>query len=374
MIRGLFLRRPNRFVIECDVSGRVVQAHLPNPGRLWELLLPGSEVLLSGNAGVGARATPFTALAVIRDGRPVLLHTQMTNDIAGKLLMARRIPGLEEARIIRREVTLGGSRFDFLLERGREEIILEVKSCTLFGRDIAMFPDAITERGKKHLEHLSLLAAGGRTCGVLWVVHTPVVRYFMPDYHTDLAFARTFLAHRERIFYRAVSINWKDDLTMDDDCRELDIPWDVIEREAHDGGSYLIQLHFPEDREITVGSLGRMVIKKGYYLYVGSARKNLARRVERHLRKKKRFFWHIDYLRDQAASCFAIPIRTGDAIEHELAAAVAAISDWSVPRFGSSDCSCGSHLFGMMENPAHTPRFINLLQYYRMDRLQNHQA
>jgi sugar fermentation stimulation protein A len=369
MIKGIFLRRPNRFVIECTVSGRKVQAHLPNPGRLWELLLPGREVLLSDNAGIATRTTPFTAVAVVRDGRPVLLHTQMTNDIAEGLLRGRRISGLEDAEIVRREVTYGGSRFDFLLHRGGEEIILEVKSCTLFGKKVAMFPDAITERGRRHLEHLAELARGGKTCGVLWVVHTPAVRYFMPDYHTDLTFARTFLDNRDHLFYRAVSIAWNDDLTLTNECRELEIPWDKLSREAHDRGCYLIQLHFPEDREIEVGSLGRIHIKKGFYLYVGSAKKNLTQRMERHLRRKKRFFWHIDYLRDQAASCFAIPIRTGDAIEHDLAAAVAAISDWSVPRFGSSDCSCGSHLFGMAEDPVHTPRFIELLQYYRMDRL-----
>jgi len=369
MIKGVFLRRRNRFVIECDVKGRTAPAHLPNPGRLWELLLPGREILLRRNAADSGRSTPYTAMAVMRDGRPVLLHTQMTNDVAERLLRERRIPGLEDTQIVRREATFGNSRFDFLLRRGSEEIILEVKSCTLFGREVAMFPDAITERGRRHLEHLAGLAAGGRACCVLWVVHTPTVRYFMPDYHTDLAFARAFLDLRNRLFYRAVSIHWTDDLILGDGCRALEVPWDLLAREAHDGGSYFIRLHFPEDREMDVGSLGRIVIKKGYYLYVGSAKKNLSQRVERHLRKKKRFFWHIDYLRDQAASSFAIPIRTADAIEHDLAAAVAKVSDWSIPRFGSSDCSCGSHLFGMAEDPVHNSRFIELLQYFRMDRL-----
>ncbi|MBN1380683.1 MAG: DNA/RNA nuclease SfsA [Deltaproteobacteria bacterium] len=369
IIKGIFRRRLNRFVIECDVAGRTVRAHLPNPGRLWELLLSGRVVLLTRNKPAPGRTTLFTAMAVERDGHLVLLHTQRTNDIAENLLETKRIRGLEDAWVVRREVSFGSSRFDFLLQRGDEEIILEIKSCTLFGDKIAMFPDAVTERGQRHLEHLAELAAGGKTCGVLWVVHTPAVRCFMPDYHTDLAFARTFLDLRDRLFYRAVEIRWRDDLTLGDECRELEIPWGFLEREVHDRGSYLMQLHFPEDRKIEIGSLGRVFIKKGYYLYAGSAKKNLSRRVERHLRKKKRFFWHIDYLRDQAASCFAIPIRTSDNIEHELAAAVAKISDWSVPHFGASDCSCESHLFGMAQNPIHTPRFIELLQYFRMDRL-----
>lgn len=91
--------------------------------------------------------------------------------------------------------------------------------------------------------------------------------------------------------------------------------------------------------------------------------------MERHLRKRKTFFWHIDYLRDQVDACMAIPIRSSRPMEHELAASIKKISDWSVTGFGSSDCDCKSHLFGLRENPIHNPRFISLLQHFRMDRL-----
>jgi sugar fermentation stimulation protein A len=110
-------------------------------------------------------------------------------------------------------------------------------------------------------------------------------------------------------------------------------------------------------------------MRRGYYLSVGSAARNLSQRLARHLRKRKRCRWHIDYLRECAASCVALPIRASDALEHDLAASLGGIADWSVPRFGSSDCSCGTHLFGMADNPLHAARFIDLLLYYRMDRL-----
>ena len=66
----------------------------------------------------------------------------------------------------------------------------------------------------------------------------------------------------------------------------------------------------------------------------------------------------------------AFPIRTADDIECEIATAVAQITDWSVPGFGSSDCSCPTHLFGMNENPVHNRKFIDLLLDFRINRLE----
>jgi sugar fermentation stimulation protein A len=92
--------------------------------------------------------------------------------------------------------------------------------------------------------------------------------------------------------------------------------------------------------------------------------------VERHLRRRKRFHWHIDYLRDRADSCTALPFRASEDLEHDLASALDRIADWSIPRFGSSDCRCPTHLFGFNENPARTPGFIELLLKFRIDRLE----
>ena len=363
------VRRLNRFVTECELDGQVVTCHLPNPGRLWELLLPGRTMLLVENRPSPIRTTSYTAVAVIRDGVPVLLHTQMTNTVVRFLLEKGRLPGLEEARIIRGEAPFGHSRFDFLLQRGEERIILEVKSCTLFGKTMAMFPDAVTDRGRKHLLELAEWSRQGFSCGVVFVVSSPWARSFLPDYHTDFNFARTLLETKSTIFAKAVGIRWRDDLSLDENIRDIPLSWPLLEKEAQDRGCYLLVLHLPEDRNLAVGSLGQVFFPQGYYIYVGSAKKNLARRLERHNRRHKTFFWHIDYLRDAAATCLALPVRTGDDLEHDLARAVDKIAGWSVPRFGSSDCHCASHLFGMADNPLQNPAFIDMLLYVRMDRL-----
>ena len=109
--KGTFLRRPNRFLVECDTGDRVVRAHLPNPGRLRELLLPGSTLFLQRHGRESGRRTGYTAVAVEREGEPVLLHTSVTNDAAHFLLGKGLVPGLEGYRVARREVTVGRSRF-----------------------------------------------------------------------------------------------------------------------------------------------------------------------------------------------------------------------------------------------------------------------
>ena len=157
--------------------------------------------------------------------------------------------------------------------------------------------------------------------------------------------------------------------TLGKQVNELEIPWGVLDREALDSGSYMLILHLLEDITISVGSLGHVSFSRGFYIYVGSAKKNLTKRMERHLRKRKKFFWHIDYLRDHAEACTALPIRSHTSLEHEVAFALSKIADWSVPGFGASDCSCDTHLFAMHDNPAHSPEFIDVLQYFRIDRL-----
>jgi len=367
--KGLFVARPNRFIVECTVNSRPIRAYLPNPGRLWELFFPGSLLYLIKHDASYEGTTDYTVVGVERDGIPIMLHTHVNNLVARQLIEEGNIPGLEGATIIRPEVAIGRSRFDFLVNRKGREIIVEVKSCTLAGNSLAMFPDAITARGRKHLLELARLAEEGTEAAVIFLVHWPRARYFMPEYHTDLEFSKTLLAVKDRISVKAMSVEWKKGLSLGK-VQELVIPWKVIEKEAHDRGSYIIILRLKRDRRLTIGGLGAVKVRKGYYLYVGSAKANLTKRVERHQSLRKKLFWHIDHLRAVADFHAALPIRASEDLECDIASALGKIAGWHVPRFGSSDCSCDSHLFGMAEDPVHDPSFIKLLQYFRMDRLE----
>lgn len=366
-----YLCRPNRFTLICQLGDRTVKAFLPNPGRLWELLLPGAVVYLENTSGEGKMS--YTAVAIEREGHPVMVHTHRANDLASRLIEKRMIPGLEEATIIRREVPYGRSRFDFLLRNRHREIFLEVKSCTLFSKKIAMFPDAVTSRGRRHIEELTALTKGKRAGAVLFLVFWPQAEIFLPEYHTDLEFARTLLRARKRIGILPVAVELDKDLSWNSRARLLHIPWGVVEREGEDRGSYILILRVCKKMEIEVGKLGWIKFRDGFYLYVGSAKKNLTQRIRRHGCLTKSLFWHVDYLRAKAELQAVLAIRTADDLECEIAQSLKKIADWEMPGFGSSDCACPSHLFGMSKNPFLSAGFISLLQHFRMDRLMKNE-
>jgi sugar fermentation stimulation protein A len=209
----------------------------------------------------------------------------------------------------------------------------------------------------------------GKSGAVVFLICWHKSNFFRTDYHTDLEFSKTLLAAKDRVSFLPVGLEINPDLSPTSKVRLLEIPWEVVEKEVEDRGSYILILRLPAGRTLTIGKLGRIKCKAGYYLYAGSARKNLTQRLERHKRERKKLFWHIDYLRAHAEVHLALPIRASDPLECELAQALKKISHWEVPGFGCSDCSCSSHLYGMRKDPIHTPEFISLLQYFRMDRL-----
>jgi len=372
VLKARFIERPNRFLVRCHVERRgTLEAYLPNPGRLWELFFPDATLYVTPNVPKAAgtregRKTNYTVLAVERDGRPIFLHTHFTNHVARSLIEENRIPELVGAEVIRPEIPVGHSRFDFLLRHRRREVYLEVKSCTLFGNGVAMFPDAVTERGRRHLIELaSLRSRGVRPC-VLFVVQTPDVKWFMPDYHTDLAFSRTLLEVRKKLDILPVAIQWASDLSLCPEVKSLEIPWRHLRREVKDQGSYLLLLRLAKGRRIHVGSLDMFAFRRGWYVYVGSAMRNLSARIARHARRRKKRHWHIDYLRNEATELIALPIRSSLRQECDVAQALADVLHPEAAGFGSSDCDCPTHLFYRATSPLDSPAFHKILQQFRM--------
>lgn len=365
-----FINRPNRFLIRCRIEGRIIRAFLPNPGRLHELLFAGCAVYVTKEPPSPTRKTLYTAIAVEREGVPIFLHTHRTNEVAVDLINRGKVPGWEGARVIDREIRIGHSRFDLLVEHRKMEWLVEVKSCTLFGEKTAMFPDAVTERGARHLRELAELSREGRKTAVLFVVHWLKADFFLPDYHTDLFFARTLLAVRDRVEIIPLAVEWEADLSLGDRVKRLEIPWEVIQREAQDRGSYLLILKLKQTRTLVFGrEENRQSFPAGYYVYAGSAMKNMTQRLERHRRLRKNKFWHIDYLREAAELQAVLPIRSSEDLECAIAERLRVIAEWAIPAFGASDCDCPGHLFGMKGDPLKSLAFIGLLQYFRMDRL-----
>ncbi|MDC7225014.1 MAG: DNA/RNA nuclease SfsA [Spirochaetales bacterium] len=374
MVYASFLRRLNRFVVECRLeSGETVRAHLPNPGRLWELLYPEVTMILAeGKKGKYA----YGVLGVRKGEKWVYLHTLGNNDLAERLIRKKSIKGLEEYRIIRREASPPQSncRFDFLLEKEGVPLWLEVKMCSLFQGKAAMFPDAPTIRGQHHLEELARLSDEGYRCAVLFIVQDLEADYFLPEYHTDPRFGELFYNFRNKIDYYAVGTAVNKDMTWKEEIKQIAIPLEKLPPNNRDEGIYLLLLELKQEKTLTIGSRGERTFPAGWYLYVGSAQKKLTKRLERHSRKRKRFHWHIDYLRNDATTIKTIPIRTQEKGECSLAFQMAALfpilgpEKAAVDHFGCSDCSCDRHLFYSPENPLDKREFIETLLYWRMEK------
>lgn len=239
LVDGVFRSRPNRFIARCTVYGRDIDVFMPNPGRMGEILLPATPLILMDHGESDTRRTRYTVMAAYVKDRVVFLHTHKSNHVARFLIDNQRIAALRDCRVARAEVPHGRSRFDFLLDGPDGPLFLEVKSCTLVARGVAMFPDAVTERGRRHMVELADMHAKGIRTAILFLIHNSSARYFLPDYHTDIRFSETFKEMEQALPIYAVSIGWRSDLTIDDHAATVTIPWDVIRREVVDKGHVL---------------------------------------------------------------------------------------------------------------------------------------
>ena len=180
---GTFLSRPNRFVAQVALDGRTETCHVKNTGRCWELLIPGCRVYLTRSDNP-ARKTKYDLIAVEkqREGKPPLLinlDSQIPNAAAAEWLETGSL--FSANAVFRREVTHGSSRFDFSIMDGNIQSFLEVKGVTLEQDGIALFPDAPTLRGVKHLQELTACQQAEIPAYLLLVIQMKEIRAFRPN-------------------------------------------------------------------------------------------------------------------------------------------------------------------------------------------------
>ena len=190
LVPGRFIRRLNRFAALVKTQGREERVHVRNSGRLRELLTPGRRVLLDPAATSG-RQTRFTLALVRLPSGYVSADAHLPNALVADGLRSRSIPGLAGHRVLRREPPLGRGRADFLLLRGGQRCLLEVKSVTLVQDGVALFPDAPTTRGRTHLTHLIAARRRGLAAAVLFVIQRVDARAFAPNQAADPEFCAT---------------------------------------------------------------------------------------------------------------------------------------------------------------------------------------
>ncbi|MBN1948602.1 MAG: DNA/RNA nuclease SfsA, partial [Candidatus Cloacimonetes bacterium] len=355
---------PNRFVMELKLHGKPVQAYIPNTGRLSEFMIPGQKFYLT------RRQLPKFKYQVIGSeyqGHYVFLDTVKINRIFYKLLTEGCLTEFGSNLKVSSEIRLGSSRYDFLLTNlDKTRTIIEVKSCTLCHDGIAMFPDAPTARGSRHLSGLEQLALQGyRVYNVFLICHETAER-FRPNCHTDPVYCRTLLKSPS-IFLKAFSLKFRDPVTVDlQQTREVPVELPVQTVQELDRGSYLLVLKNFTDQEIAIGKMGKIRFPEGYYIYAGSALNGLEKRIKRHQRLQKKQHWHIDYLIPHHMQVIGIlPVKNPKPLEQELAEEIAQIARDSVKGFGAGDSKLDSHLFYFADSPIRISRFWDIVLKYR---------
>ncbi len=180
VVPGIFIDRPNRFIAHVEIGGQRETVHVKNTGRCRELMIPGAEVWLAGSENP-ARKTARDLIAVRKaNGLLVNIDSQAPNAVAREWLETQ---GYD---VIRPEYRYGQSRLDFMMERGNERFLTEVKGCTLEREGIGYFPDAPTERGAKHLRELA--NAKGYHPVLLFVIQMDGITEVRGNRETDPAF------------------------------------------------------------------------------------------------------------------------------------------------------------------------------------------
>jgi len=189
-VKGIFKARPNRFISEVEVDGKLEIAHVPNTGRCRELLVDDAVVWLKPSDNPN-RKTRFSLHFVENKGALVSLYSQQANSIVYDAIVDGKIKELSGYSIHQREKTVDNSRIDIYLANENEECYVEVKGVTLIIDGEARFPDAPTERGAKHLKELIKLKKEGIRCCVFFLIQHPIGKFFRPNWENDPNFSQT---------------------------------------------------------------------------------------------------------------------------------------------------------------------------------------
>lgn len=216
MISGVFHRKVNRFIAEVFIDNVMEQVHIKNTGRLKELLVEGTDVLLEISDNP-KRKTNYSLIAVWKNDRLVNIDSQAPNAVAFEAIQAGELPEFGNVLQLRREVKYGHSRFDLYYENDDEQGFIEVKGVTLEKDGIAMFPDAPTSRGTKHVLELIDAVEDGYKASVLFIIQMKGCHLFTPHREMDEEFGRALqLASQHGVQILAYdSIVTSDELRLD---------------------------------------------------------------------------------------------------------------------------------------------------------------
>lgn len=185
--KGIFKSRPNRFIANVEIDGKIEVCHVKNTGRCKELLVTDAAVFLEKSDNPN-RKTLYDLIAVEKGDRLINMDSQVPNRAVEEWIKAGGLIG--ENPYVRPESKFGDSRFDFYVESvtAERKAYVEVKGCTLECDGAAKFPDAPTLRGIKHINELIKCAQNGFEAYIIFLIQMSNINYFTPNYETHPEF------------------------------------------------------------------------------------------------------------------------------------------------------------------------------------------
>jgi len=188
MKKAKFISRPNRFIANIEIDGKIEMCHVKNTGRCKELLTYGAEIHVQ-ECDASNRKTKYDLISVYKGERLINMDSQAPNKVFHEFLLNGSM--FQNVKMIKPECKYKNSRFDFYFETDDRKIFVEVKGVTLEEDGVVKFPDAPTERGLKHLNELAECIADGYEAYVCFIIQMKDVLYFTPNYMTHKEFGET---------------------------------------------------------------------------------------------------------------------------------------------------------------------------------------
>jgi len=189
--KAIFLKRLNKFLGFANLRGSTIKVHIHDPGRLNKLLYEGNEILIK-HVMKPHRKTMYDIVAARWNNSHMLVHSGYHGKIAKRIIKSNKLP--IEIYVVRYEmrVLYKNNRIDFLVKRDDgKNIWIEVKGCTLIEDGVALFPDAPTRRGLKHVKELVEIVKEG-DLGVLLILIFSKAKCFSPNARIDPDFSDAF--------------------------------------------------------------------------------------------------------------------------------------------------------------------------------------
>ncbi|TFG90634.1 MAG: DNA/RNA nuclease SfsA [Candidatus Atribacteria bacterium] len=194
IVHGIFIDRPNRFIANIWVNGERESVHVRNTGRCREILIPGTRVLLEKASNNSKRKTRFSLIGAYKGSRLINIDSQIPNALVFSVLDNNDLNIIKEIKYLKQEVTYQHSRFDLFYRNNHKKGFIEVKGVTLEKNRVALFPDAPTIRGTRHILELIDASKKGYENYIVFVIQMKGVGCFKANDKMDPDFSEALRA------------------------------------------------------------------------------------------------------------------------------------------------------------------------------------